>query len=425
MTSMDDVAQSVDHLFSQAGPDASGHVHAALGEAQFMMAGFDALTSGVDSEPSQFIRERLARVAALLGEAAAEMAGLEQDVNALFVRWGVGHQVAFGPVRMVVVRHTSAVDAAVVVRPPVASAGDVGGDNGELSDQRHRLYDSFPWLAPSHMQAAHYVEEDVRKATADTPEEIGRAVRQIAERKTAGSRLDMVIGLAAASAYVGAREGIPVYRQLSRNPAVVDAARARLLGIAGTLCINADQPLPPAVLERAGVSAAEVEAGLYGEHLMAHRMPDPPLDVFILATDVVVRNEVSVLPHANPGSWVGVAPGAAIPVVVPHPGNTGGGPWHARSPQERAVRIQEITDALRIHVERRFGIQAADEALVGFLAECAIAERIGHTGTPDMLRRALAGRINSGYERLTPAQKSQVAPLYRKLWVWQRRSIQP
>jgi hypothetical protein len=419
---MEEVGQEVTRLFDQSTSDSlAALVQVSIERAGELTAHFDRVV-GADNthEHVQQMRDRMAVIIQSLGETASGVARLDEGVQQLLEGWGLG---------AIPTTPSSAREDTSDISPSAQPSTPEAPSEADLREQDARrrhvalhqvLYSQHPWLQPKRFreypQISAYVQQE---ATSGNIVAILRRIDEAVDQQPINPLLISAELAAAGVLSAGSKAEEKLFKQAQENPKVKASARLALQKQLDTLFLNKGQPLPSPITAGLGLDAQELPKHLTNPDAI----PDPPLDVLVLATDVATRNEYSVIPlKKSPGEVKTDREGQELQYLRVH--------RNALDTRERArLRALEeagayntdfrdvahVTHALQAHLGHHYKVDVSNPEVLSFLAECRIAERMGYPTENASLMQSLTTRVNRAWARLTPNQAAQLTPLYKKL----------
>lgn len=269
-----------------------------------------------------------------------------------------------------------------------------------------RLYAAYPYLKPENLVLTRRCDERIftlleqgNAAAAERSAVEGANAQSLRERMA-----NAAAGIAAASLLQNVTEdGRSRYQRLVQNPHVTDYAAAQLINNRNLFYIHGPGGIDDGFLrENFRITSHEAQRASRQSTLN-----DVPLNLLVLATDIVAENHRSVMN-------IGHTPRVRTPEAQFNPetrefkdsvvGRTRQAAHdRATERKQREWEADRIVNELRNHLSDRYNVEIRDGDAVttGFLAECAIAERLGFGSgrTPEHVELAIAQRIRQAAER--------------------------
>lgn len=302
------------------------------------------------------------------------------------------------------------------------------------------LYQEYPSLQPFNVGYLTQAEQDLPNLVGrEDITTIADGVVQLAGETPRDLRsrlqrdIDLGNGVAAASLLrFGSAPEQQTYHRLITHPPVREAAARQLETNLDLLLVREVDQLPPDVLARYGLAPGQARQHIRRLPVLEHT----PVQLLVMAADVVNANANSVLPLGSPVRLRGRSAAELRaargiyhdPTRNPHAKPTRRQLWREKREQKAAAylsqkeRVEEVTDTLRVYLEDRYLVPVdQDTRLLGFLSECAIAEELDFlNATPDvqarLARRLYRAARRSHYDNRPPLQPENIPPAVRPIY---------
>lgn len=291
---------------------------------------------------------------------------------------------------------------------------------GSAISNEQKLYEAYPWLSPRAFQAMHRADTLFR-----TTCERGNALA--IDAAVTGRHLEGQPGAMSLYLAISSLIGTERHQILIDTPEIRTDAAKHLIDSLNIFLLNRGRPLRPEITRRHQVDPKELPA-----HLATSQIPDPPLHLLVLAADILNANDASILPLSRDR----IKDELPRPIDLLHadiaktgdPGYTKEERYkksqqlfNAAGQQVRGTRaeqVKEIKQSLGRYLARHYNLPIEDNSeMIGFLAECRIAERMAHMrGRPGVYSEIAArvgralGSVKEPYVKLAMTIHKRIAP---------------
>lgn len=288
-----------------------------------------------------------------------------------------------------------------------------------VSNGLENLYQAYPSLRPESLNRSWQADNTLLNTIATgQAQTAARHAGQLIQARQYGANFAAQISadLAAASVlHAESPASNQAYRGLLGNEIITHHAALYLLDNIDLLVVRGAAQLDPGVLHDYNQ--------LRPADIRQRPLPSAPLHLLVLAADIVNANNTSVIPVGRPIRMSGptLAEQRALGPASKDPSRSyAKNSWRDKirinreekkaAQVERQTEAEHVTSTLRACLQEQYDTPINDTRMLGFLAECAIAEQAGFNepGVPPRVRTEM---INRMYRALTRDQIGGPRPL--------------